>query len=230
MAQALDSLQDVDWQTEAVALELLSLSFRYPDDVLCEAVLSGEWLGAALDVARVLELDLPEGFEDARLAVGADGSAIESVEGMKHALRAEATHLFVGAPNAAVSPYEGIWRAGDDGVQGLLFVNPHSMAVERFMGACGLGKPEGTNEPLDHVSTELEVLQYLAMLEAGMTQPLEGAVPADALPGGSPAAAYAQFVSEHAATWLPRFARAVQEQARLPFYRAAAQLLGALPL
>ncbi|MEI3231974.1 MAG: molecular chaperone TorD family protein [Gordonibacter pamelaeae] len=63
----------------------------------------------------------------------------------------------MGAPEPAVSPYEGVWRAADDGVQALLFVNPHSMEVERFMRACGLGRPEGTNEPLDHVATECEL-------------------------------------------------------------------------
>ena len=45
--------------------------------------------------------------------------------------------------------YEGVWAAEADGVQPLLFVNPRSMEVERFMRSCGLGRPEGTNEPLD---------------------------------------------------------------------------------
>ncbi|MBX9034554.1 molecular chaperone TorD family protein [Gordonibacter massiliensis] len=141
-------------------------------------------------------------------------------------LRAEATRLFVGAPDAACSPYEGVHRAAEDGVQALLFVNPHSMEVERFMRACGLGQPEGTNEPLDHAATECELLQYLAMLEAGIAGPPEGTGPA-ALPGGSPAAAYASFLEDHARAWMPRFAERLATESRESFYRAAAQLLSA---
>ena len=124
-------------------------------------------------------------------------------------------------------PYEGVWRAADDGVRALLLVNPHSMEVERFMRSCGLGRPEGTNEPLDHVATECELLEHLALRAAG-AEPPEGA-PADAdLPGGSPAAAYGAFLEEHARAWMPRFAEAVAAESRVPFYRDAAAFLGAI--
>ncbi|MVN62794.1 TorD/DmsD family molecular chaperone, partial [Gordonibacter urolithinfaciens] len=142
-------------------------------------------------------------------------------------LRPEATRLFVGAPEPAVSPYEGVWRAADDGVQALLFVNPHSMEVERFMRGCGLGRPEGTNEPLDHVATECELMEHLALRAAGAEPP--GGAPAGAdLPGGSPEAAYGAFLEGHARTWMPRFAERVAAETRAPFYRDAATFLGAL--
>ena len=158
----------------------------------------------------------------------ADAAAPLDAEALLHALRAEATHLFVGAPDPVVSPYEGVWRAADDGVQALLFVNPHSMEVERFCKACGLGRPEGTNEPLDHVATECELLEYLALLAGGLAVPAEGAPAPDALPGGSPAAAYDEFLRDHALTWMPRFAEKTASEARLPFYRAGAHLLAAI--
>lgn len=156
---------------------------------------------------------------------------------LKHALRAEATRLFVGAPEPLCSPYEGVWRAADDGVQALLFVNPHSMDVERFCKACGLGRPEGTNEPLDHVATEFELLEYLALRAAvdAAGEPADdvdagepGDVVASAdLPGGSPAAAYDQFMDEHVRTWAPRFADKAADEARLGFYPQAGSLLKA---
>lgn len=203
------------WQTCATAWELLALSFRYPDVVLAQAVASGEWVEAAVEVADALDLELPEDF-DAGVAAGEPDTLL-------HTLRAEATRLFVGAPDPVVSPYEGVHRAADDGVQALLFVNPHSMAVERFMKSCGLGRPEGTNEPLDHVATECELLQYLATLAAGAKPPAH--ITLDALPGGSPEEAYATFLAEHAQTWLARFAEAVAAETRESFYRAAAHLL-----
>ena len=210
------------WALRAAVCELLALSFRYPPAELSGAVASGEWADAAEEIAAALALELPESF-----AVDARVNAGEDPEELLHTLRAEATHLFVGAPEPAVSPYEGVWRAADDGVQALLFVNPHSMAVERFCRSCGLGQPQGTNEPLDYVATELELMQYLCMLEAGIAAPVEDdPVPTD-LPGGSAAAAYNQFMAEHILAWMPRFADEVAAEARMPFFRAAAALLKA---
>ena len=211
------------WAVRATAWELAAFAFRYPGDELVEAVSSGEWGEAAEEVMAALGVEPPEGF-----AADAHASAGEDPATLLHQLRAEATRLFVGAPEPAVSPYEGVWRAADDGVQALLFVNPHSMAVERFCKSCGLGRPQGTNEPLDHAATELELMQHLCMRAAGMVEPSEGAPADEDLPGGSPAAAYEQFLSEHALTWLPRFAEAVARETRLPYYRAAAALLSGL--
>lgn len=205
-------MDEIDWAARATAWELTALSFRYPGPELEGAVASGEWAEAAREIAGALGLALPEGF-------GAGASA----EG----LRPEATRLFVGAPEPAVSPYEGVWRAADDGVQALLFVNPHSMEVERFMRACGLGRPEGTNEPLDHVATECELMEHLALRAAG-AEPPEGAPAGADLPGGSPEAAYGAFLEGHARAWMPRFADAVAAESRVPFYRDAAAFLGAL--
>ena len=210
------------WGVRATAWELAALSFRVPDATLAEALASGELREAALEVAAVLGLGLPDGWADG-FAPGSEGDP----GALMHGLRAEHTHLFVGAPEPAVSPFEGVWAAGDDGVQPLLFVNPKSMAVERFCRACGLGRPEGTNEPLDFVATECELLSYLAFLAGGAEAP-EGAPAPEDLPGGSPAAAYGDFLSDHARAWMPRFAEAGEAASRIPFYRSAARLLAAL--
>ncbi len=169
---AQDAASECDWQARAAAWELLALSFRYPDLALAEAVATGEWFEAARELADALGLELPEGFGEG-LPACVQGSAVpdaEAVEALRRALRVEATRLFVGAPVPACPPYEGIHRAQADGVQALLFVNPYSMDVERFMRSCGLGHPEGTNEPLDHIATECEFMQYLASLAAGIVE------------------------------------------------------------
>ena len=253
------------WQARAAMCELLALSFRYPEDkVLAEAIASGEWGEAADEIAGALGLDW-----SADVAPGAaEAAALPDPADIQHELRPEATRLFVGAPEAACSPYEGVWRAHAEGVQPLLFVNPHSMAVERFCKACGLGRPEGTNEPLDAVWTELELLEYLALRAAadaldaeaeddlaagGDGAPTEeqaeqyneiddeidefdaeddGSEPGDVvasgdLPGGSPEAAWDEFLTDHAKVWMPTFAEAVQNDSRVPFYKQAASLLAA---
>lgn len=213
------------WQARAAAWELMALSFRYPTDVLAQAVEAHEWHEAALEIANATGLRLPDAW-DRGLSGATPCDTLRS-------LRIEATRLFVGAPAPVASPYEGIWRAEDDGVQPLLFVNPHTMDVERFMRSCGLGKPEGTNEPLDHVATECELMEHLAARAAADADddgrngyaPL---VSASELPGGSAAAAYEAFGKEHVKTWMPRFAQAVQDETRHPFYRAASTFLSAL--
>lgn len=202
------------WETRAALYELLALSFRYPDDVLVKAVASGEWAEAADEIAGALGL---QGFT----AVSGKYDDIDA-DALLHRLRAEATRLFVGTPDPAVSSYEGVWRAIDDGVQPLLFVNPRSMEVERFMRSCGLGRPEGTNEPLDHIAAELELLQHLASVESGLVQPLQE--PAS-LPGGGPAQAHDAFFEAHARIWMPRFAESVIAESRETFFADAALLL-----
>ena len=241
------------WQARAAMCELLALSFRYPEDkVLAEAIASGEWGEAADEIAAALGL----AWSSAAAPGAAEAAALADPADIQKELRPEATRLFVGAPQAACSPYEGVWRATAEGVQPLLFVNPHSMAVERFCKACGLGRPEGTNEPLDAVWTELELLEYLALRAAADAAEAEG-IAGDAaavedvvededaleefedagepgevvasadLPGGSPEAAWDEFVAEHARQWMPQFAAAVQEESRAPFYQQAASLLAA---
>lgn len=201
----------------AAAWELAAFSFRYPTEELAQAVASGEWADAAREVAQALGLELPEGF-------GVDAGVADL-----SALRVEATRLFVGSPQPVASPYEGVMRANEDGVQALLFVNPHSMAVERFMKSCGLTRPDGTNEPLDHVATECELLEHLALRSLGIAMDEASSLPADEnLPGGSSRAAYEAFLAEHARVWMPGFAASVSVEARLPFYRDAATLLSAL--
>lgn len=240
------------WQARAAMCELLALSFRYPEDkVLAEAIASGEWGEAADEIAAALGL----AWSSAAAPGAAEAAALADPADIQKELRPEATRLFVGAPQAACSPYEGVWRATAEGVQPLLFVNPHSMAVERFCKACGLGRPEGTNEPLDAVWTELELLEYLALRAAADAAEAEG-IAGDAavedvvededaleefedagepgevvasadLPGGSPEAAWDEFMADHACQWMPQFAAAVQEESRVPFYATAANLLGA---
>lgn len=240
------------WQARAAMCELLALSFRYPEDkVLAEAIASGEWGEAADEIAAALGL----AWSSAAAPGVAEAAALADPADIQKELRPEATRLFVGAPQAACSPYEGVWRATAEGVQPLLFVNPHSMAVERFCKACGLGRPEGTNEPLDAVWTELELLEYLALRAAADAAEAEG-IAGDAavedvvededaleefedagepgevvasadLPGGSPEAAWDEFMADHARQWMPQFAAAVQEESRVPFYATAASLLAA---
>ena len=214
------------WQARTMTLELLALSFRYPSVELAAAVVSGEWADAAQELSDVLGLALPAGLGD-DVASHANGETITDAEAALHALRAEATRLLIGVPKPVLASSEGLWRAAEDGVDPLRFVNPHSVAVEAFMRSCGMGQPEGSNEPLDYIATELEFMQALCAVEAGISPLLDESLAVGDLPGGSAAGAYGLFMREHVFAWMPAFADAVRAEARLPFYRAAGQLLRA---
>ena len=47
------------------------------------------------------------------------------------------------------------------------------------------------------------------------------------LPGGSPEAAWNEFMADHAKVWMPEFAATCEKDSHVPFYRTAASLLGA---
>lgn len=209
-----------DWGLIATTCEFLAFSFRYPSREAAAPVASGEWADALCELRRAWGFAVDaEIDEPVRLGVGEDSDAV------LRALRQEATKLFVGSPIPAVSPYESVWAATRTHVAPLLFVSPCAVAVERFCAACGLGRPQGTNESLDHVSSELELLQFLASVESGAIDAAScGVAPAD-LPGGSPAAAFELFFDEHPAKWAADFAREVERASSLAFYRAAARLL-----
>lgn len=263
-------IEGTEWAIRAAAWELAALGLRYPTMELAEIVATGEWVDAAEEVAIVLDMPLPDEFGESALEFveeveasdiqGEQGEAVveyvlempseEELDAYMHKLRAEATRLMIGAPKPAVSPFEGVRRAEAEGVQPLLFVNPHSMAVERYMKSCGLGRPEGTNEPLDHVATECEFLQHLALradedvllaeaVEAGDEEQAAAVraireaetpeLPESAnLPGGSAEAAYDQFEDEHVFPWMGDFAEALKAEARMPFFQDVAMFLGAL--
>lgn len=214
------------WQARSALCELLALSFRYPDDeVLAKAIASGEWLEAANELSSILGMDYIDtsALECKKADQNLDALTIQKT------LRLEATRLFFGTPHAVVSPYESVWEANAKGTQVLLYANPTSIAVEHFCKACGLVRPEKTNEPLDSAWTELELLEYLAFCASseaeGFTHDGIDSAAMDAFPGGSPAAAYEQFMQEHAAIWMPKFAKAVQEESKVCFYKVAADLL-----
>ena len=209
------------WAVKASAWELAALSLKYPIETLVDAVASGEWADAAREITASLGVDLSPSF-DAESSLARE--SLEQEGGLER-LKTEATRLFIGAPHAACSPYEGVRRSLCTGAQPLLFVNRYAMEVERFCKSCGLSRPQGTNEPLDHVATECELLEHLAFSVASGAEVTDDAWE---LPGGSAEAAYGQFVDEHAGVWFKEFADSLATTAEHPFYRAVAMYLAAI--
>jgi len=93
--------------------------------------------------------------------------------------------------------------------------------LQGFYRAFGLKPSPAAPERSDHVSVECEFLAFLALKEACASE-LHGAEKADLCRDAS-----TRFLGEHLGRFAPALARRVLRRARDPFYRAAAELLGA---
>jgi TorA maturation chaperone TorD len=94
------------------------------------------------------------------------------------------------------------------------------MDVERYLHKYGVRQAEGTNEPLDHIATMLEFLQYFALVNAQAVLPSEGVdIPEDAFRG---------FIDAYRVDWVGEFAQAVSTNAGESLYQTMAQVLQAI--
>lgn len=210
----------------ARACTLFSRSLAYPDGMLTAAVQSGEWDQLMEQALDALGRDVPGASQAGGACRPFAGDDSESVRRM-HELRAESTRLFLGLPEPVISPYEGTWLMRQ-GARALLYVNPHTMKVERFMRACGVAASKDNHEPVDHIATEFAFLGHLASLSAHADDGIGLVVDRAKMPGGGPEMAYELFWSDHVCAWVPRFAAALREQARDPFYERLGIYLGVL--
>ncbi|MDR1422507.1 MAG: molecular chaperone TorD family protein [Coriobacteriales bacterium] len=207
--------QEQQWINRAALYEILALSFLLTRRELAQALVNGEYAEACAEIASA------NGLDAQMIAQVVDELAIyqgREADEVFHELRQEYTHLFIGAPRPVISPFAGIWYAEEIGVEPLLFVNKKSMAIERFMRCCGVGQPAKTNDPLDHIGSMLEFLQYLSLLRAEVLVPPEDIE--------IPANAYEDFYGEHFIDFAHTFAAATIRGSRMPFFAAMARVLG----
>jgi TorA maturation chaperone TorD len=202
------------WINRAAFYELLAFGFRVPTLESGEVVSSGEFAEALMEIGEA------NGIDYSLLANAHTVLSIyrdEDPDSLFHKLRVAYTTLFVGAPQPLVSPFAGVWWAELQGVEPLLFVNKRSMDIERFVRSFYLGRPKGRNEPLDHIATMLEFLQYVSLAIGDSIEPQEGV---DFTPG-----IIERFTNDYLADWVIRFSERITEQSSESFYRALAQVV-----
>lgn len=205
------------WLAKASLYEILAQSFLYATRELAKAVADGEYAEALREILSLNECFVPDEVIDEGLLPYRDRSSDE----VFHELRREYTRVFIGRKEPIVSPYGGTWYALEKGTPPLLFVGKESMAVERFMRRCGVVQPKNTNEPLDHIASELEFLQYLCLLKAEAVASPEGV--------NILGTDYADFYNQHFRWVAELFSRGIIEECRAPFFVAAAKVLLCLP-
>ncbi|MGC8915641.1 MAG: TorD/DmsD family molecular chaperone [Thermoanaerobaculum sp.] len=120
-------------------------------------------------------------------------------------LEADFVRLFFSPRGALCPPWEGVWNDPE----GHLFGPAHE-AVLALSRQAGVEPVAFQNESCDHVAMELALVGLL--LERG-----DG--------GGE---ILASFWQKHVASWMPAFARDMQEKAQTDFYRTVGRLLETL--
>jgi TorA maturation chaperone TorD len=214
----MDGIMQNLWVNKAALYELLAKSFLYLEKEIAEALVSGEYREALEELFEVNGLGAPsKRVEVEKLDAYLQSDATE----VFHALRREQTRLFIGTKDPIIFPFAGAWDMLKNGQKPLLFVGKESMTIERFMRSCGIGQPEGTNEPLDHIGSVLEFLQHLCLVKAGVVIPAEGIV--------IPDTAYDEFYEKHFSVFSKEFAAKTIELSKENFLVVAAQALTALP-
>ena len=206
----------VSWIDKAVLFEVLSVGLRFTTREAAQALVDGEYADALSEAAKACSIDDDAAADAVRCLQAYVG---EDADAVFHAVRREYTRLFVGTPEAAVSPYAGIYYAEDKGVTPVLYVNTESMTVERFMKRCGVDRTAGTNEPLDHIATELEFLNYLCLVRAQAVQTTRE-VPQDA---------YEEFYRDRFIAFAKRVCTLLRENTEEPLFSAAARMVLAFP-
>ena len=207
------------WHVHAALCELLALMFSSPTPELASVMSTGE-LGESCDETICLSGLGGEGREALSAEVR---GLLAPYEGKKpaaclHALRREYTRLFVGTSEPAVTPYAGVWVAGEQGRKGLLFVGEESMMIERTMRRCGFGRAVGAaNDPLDHIGSMLGFASLLCLVHGSLLPVPEGGLVKED--------EYEQFYREHLAAFGAQTASKVLNRNPEPFERAFARML-----
>lgn len=204
-----------------------------PGRELAEAAAGGEWDEAAGEILAALGLALRRSPRRRAIPQALPPPARPTPRVLLVPTRAPARPVTRGhaparrAPEPACSPYEGVWAAESDGVQPLLFVNPCSMEVERFMRSCGLGRPRGHQRAPRPRRDRVRAPRAPGPARGRRPRLPRAPRTAPASPGGSPAAAYGGLPLRGTAP-MPASAERLAAEA-LSLHRAAAASTGAPP-
>lgn len=164
------------WMVRSTAFELLAIAFLFPQREGVNALVSGEFSEACAEAFGSLnfdEIDLRAAASELATYRGSNADEVF------HELRREYTRLYVGEREPLIMPFAGVVKARKRGQKGLLFVGAESMAIERFMRRCGVEKAAAKareNDPVDHIGTMCEFLQYLSLINAGAVKAPPGAI------------------------------------------------------
>lgn len=190
---------------------LLSLAFKYP----VAAIFDAYQRGAFFDDLHDRLAEAPH-LQDAAVTLGDSEEAMRAyLDGLTlKDLQVAYTQIFdVGAPQPPCPPYEGIHRPGMERTVVLLQI---SELYKHF--GLAMSEEEGKRELPDHLSAELQFMNFLTFKEAQARE--EGT--AELLHGYR--LAQRDFLERRLHQWLPAFTTKLAQVAANPFYAGVAGL------
>jgi TorA maturation chaperone TorD len=205
----------------AAVYQALVFGFREPTAAYLEALAGGELVAGLREAVAWLGADAVA-YEPALSALVQAGEAAAELRSAPahRGLAVEYARLFTGPGRPAVMCYASLYLDVDERRPGRLNGAAAAFAAAAYR-AEGVAPAESLGELPDHVTLELEFLFHLCRREEaawGRDEAGEGRRLRRALDA---------FLREHAALWLPQFARALRATAKSGLYEALAELLEA---
>jgi TorA maturation chaperone TorD len=135
------------------------------------------------------------------------------------ALAKEHLRLFVGPGRVPCPPYEAVYRKDRPDFEKGLVMGPSTADVRRAYSAAGLDLSKTYTDLPDHITAEMEFMQFLCAEETRLAQ--QGNNEEAAKMRGM----QREFQKNHIAHWVGDFADCILRSTTLPFYRATASVL-----
>jgi len=178
---------------------LLAAAFHYPDEEQIALIQAGVLLQELTDCLANAAPELVEKLNDSALADAGDGDD----------LQLDYTRLFeVASSGAGCSLHSGF------------YCGPRMKTMEellRFYNHFGLSLLEGQSELPDHITTQLEFLQFLNYCEAELSATGQSA--------DDQRRARRDFIARYPARWLPLLREKLREKQAMDFYQGLVGLL-----
>jgi DMSO reductase family type II enzyme chaperone len=178
---------------------LLAQAFRYPDEEQISLIREGALHKELAECLAQIAPDLPDELDISGLADAGTGDE----------LQVEHTRLFeLASSSKGCSLHMGVYRG------------PRMKAMEelvRYYNHFGLSLAEGQSELPDHITTQLEFLQFLTYCEAELVATGQGAL--------DQRRARRDFVARYPARWLPILQERLLERRAMDFYLGLVDLL-----
>lgn len=200
--------------------QLLSVTLRLPDEDLARGVLDGRLADDAVSILSELHVpgDELDRIRTRLLALRGDAGGRSS---LLTEMRQEYTRLFTHPRRPTVAIYETTFRHDPASAEGppSLFVGPAALDAERCYRKAGLLLTTSeSNEPADHMATEMEFMMFLHREKAVALHQGDRAEVARR------EAEIGEFTELHLREWAPAFFSACASSSESEAYRAIGEL------
>jgi TorA maturation chaperone TorD len=180
-------------------------------------------LAMAFSPPKADTVGLYDALLQAHASLQSSGAGLEEIDASEKvsfaALAKEHLRLFVGPGHVPCPPYEAVYRKDRPDFEKGLVMGPSTADVRRAYLAAGLNVSETYTDLPDHISAEMEFMQFLCAEETRLAQKgnKEEATKIKRM--------QKEFHRNHIEPWVGDFADCILRSTASPFYRETANVL-----